>query len=83
MNHLINSVRLASSSKLQKKLFLQSSFVRMTSQYLINDPKYSFLKDLGLNERNHGVFATHGQWFGNGEVCKLFNSSFVLHATPT
>jgi hypothetical protein len=41
------------------------------SSYLIQDPKYSFLKELGLTEKNHGVFANHGQWFGDGEVKKL------------
>lgn len=39
----------------------------MSSNYLINDPKYSFLKELGLEETNHGVFARHGKWLGNGE----------------
>jgi aldehyde dehydrogenase family 7 protein A1 len=43
-------------------------FSRMSSNYLINDPKYSFLKDLGLTEKNHGVFSKHGRWFGDGEV---------------
>ena len=36
--------------------------------YLVNDPKYAFLKELGIGEKNHGVFHTHGKWFGNGEV---------------
>ena len=34
--------------------------------YLINQPKYGFLKDLGLGEENLGVYA--GKWGGSGEV---------------
>ena len=49
-----------------KSIFYQVH--RMSSSYLINDPKYSFLKELGLQEKNNGVFARHGQWFGKGEV---------------
>lgn len=37
-------------------------------KYLINEPKYGFLKELGLTEKNHGVFAKHGEWFGDGET---------------
>ncbi|XP_063591115.1 alpha-aminoadipic semialdehyde dehydrogenase-like [Penaeus indicus] len=37
-----------------------------SSGYLINEPKYAFLKDLGLEESNKGVF--DGKWFANGEV---------------
>ncbi|XP_042864012.1 alpha-aminoadipic semialdehyde dehydrogenase-like [Penaeus japonicus] len=37
-----------------------------SSGYLINEPKYAFLKDLGLEESNKGVF--NGKWFANGEV---------------
>lgn len=37
-----------------------------SSSYLINDKKYSFLKDLELKEVNDGVF--NGNWTGNGEV---------------
>ncbi|PSN46694.1 Aldehyde dehydrogenase family 7 member A1 [Blattella germanica] len=39
----------------------------MSTSSLINDPKYSFLKnELGLQDENKGVF--DGAWFGNGEV---------------
>lgn len=37
------------------------------ASYLINDPKYAFLKELGLSEKNPGVFAKHGQWCGDGQ----------------
>ena len=37
-----------------------------TSSFLINDSKYQFLQDLGLKEKNSGVF--DGAWKGSGEV---------------
>merc|ERR1719489_699804 len=39
---------------------------RTMASYLVNDPKYAFLKELGLQEDNKGVF--NGQWGGSGEV---------------
>ena len=39
---------------------------RLASTYLVNDPQYSFLKELGLQEDNLGVF--NGKWSGSGEV---------------
>ena len=39
---------------------------KMSSNYLIGEPKYAFLKDLGLEQSNHGVY--NGKWFGSGEV---------------
>lgn len=36
------------------------------SKLLINDPKYAWLKDLGLQEENAGVF--DGTWHGKGQV---------------
>lgn len=38
------------------------------SSYLVDDPKYSFLKDLGLERTNSGVY--NGKWIGSGEVVK-------------
>lgn len=38
------------------------------SSYLIDDPKYAFLKDLGLERCNNGVY--NGRWTGSGEVIK-------------
>lgn len=34
--------------------------------YLVDDPKYAFLKELGLQKHNCGVF--HGKWKATGEV---------------
>lgn len=39
---------------------------RNMSSYLINEPKYGFLKELGLGETNLGVY--NGKWTGSGEV---------------
>lgn len=35
------------------------------SSYLIDNPKYSWLKELGLEAQNKGVYC--GEWVGNGE----------------
>lgn len=40
--------------------------LRKSSNFLINENKYSFLKDLGLNEENPGVY--DGKWDANGNV---------------
>lgn len=53
-------------------LSLQSS-VRMTS-YLIDNPKYSWLKELGLEKQNKGVY--YGEWAGNGAVRILSERGF-------
>ena len=43
---------------------------RMTmASFLVDDPKYSFLKDLGLEKTNNGVY--NGKWFANGEVIEF------------
>ncbi|GFY67215.1 alpha-aminoadipic semialdehyde dehydrogenase [Trichonephila inaurata madagascariensis] len=36
------------------------------SSYLVENPKYSFLKELGLEKKNMGVF--NGRWTGNGDI---------------
>lgn len=38
------------------------------SRYLVDDSKFAFLKDLGLERVNKGVY--NGQWQGNGEIIK-------------
>jgi len=43
------------------------------SNLLIDDPKYAWLKDLGLSSKNDGVFT--GKWGGSGEVS---NISFLV-----
>ena len=39
---------------------------RKMSSFLIDEPKYAFLKELGIEKRNHGVY--NGKWGGSGEV---------------
>ena len=47
-----------------------SSFqFRTMASFLVDDPKYGFLKDLGLTQKNLGVY--NGKWMGSGEVCYL------------
>lgn len=40
----------------------------MSSRYLIDDTNFSFLKDLGLERFNKGVY--NGEWSGSGEITK-------------
>jgi len=40
------------------------------------DPKYGFLKELGLETVNEGVY--HGKWTGNGEVSRLVDEFSIL-----
>lgn len=66
-------------SKLQ---YLFSIRAMSSGNYLIDEPKYSFLKELGLEKINQGVY--DGKWSGSGEVCDLiftqllFSSSFLF-----
>ncbi|CAG7716212.1 unnamed protein product [Allacma fusca] len=42
-----------------------------SGNFLVNDPKYSFLRDLGIEEVNNGVY--DGKWSGSGEVVTSIN----------
>lgn len=54
-------------SVLSSRGFSYIKFRAMSSgSFLIQDPKYSWLKDLGLNESNPGVY--NGKWIGSGTV---------------
>ena len=46
------------------------------ASFLIEDQKYAFLKDLGLDKTNKGVY--NGQWFGSGEVISLILKFFKV-----
>jgi hypothetical protein len=65
-----SSFRVLSSHTRHRKHFSNSKLFhinyRTMSGFLINDPKYSFLKELGLAEKNSGVY--DGAWRGSGEV---------------
>jgi len=58
--HLRNLSRLA----LPRRLVTQSASYSSTSSFLIDQPEYSFLKELGLERDNPGVYS--GQWQGQG-----------------
>ena len=64
-------VRVAQMSRVLCRSVLSLRLIRVpmarsASSYLIEDPKYSFLKELGLREKNVGVF--NGKWEANGQV---------------
>ena len=40
--------------------------LRTMASFLVDEPKYGFLKDLGLAQKNLGVY--NGKWMGSGEV---------------
>ena len=44
---------------------------------LINDPQYSWLRDLGLQEDNPGVF-NGTSWSGSGQVRSLYIVAFII-----
>ena len=54
---------------------LASAKAYSTSELLINDPKYSWLKDLGLQPENPGVFT--GSWHGSGQVRESWRAQLV------
>lgn len=47
---------------------LHFSRMMSSSRFLVDDANFSFLKDLGLERLNKGVF--NGEWSGNGEITK-------------
>ena len=59
-------------STIIKKLPIQNiSFIAQQQRalsYLVDDAKYSFLKDLGIKRENSGVY--NGKWFGSGPSVK-------------
>ncbi|XP_077988767.1 alpha-aminoadipic semialdehyde dehydrogenase-like [Glandiceps talaboti] len=55
----------ASRTSVSLKQSFQVRKMASGTGYLIDDPKYTWLKDLGLQKENDGVF--HGQWQANGE----------------
>ncbi|XP_063434369.1 alpha-aminoadipic semialdehyde dehydrogenase-like [Mytilus trossulus] len=55
---------------LTKSRLLSLRLHRTMSSLLIEDPKYSWLKDLGLSAQNNGVF--YGKWGGSGEIATSY-----------
>ena len=77
------TIRLARNFKSFDR-FTRFRIVRtMSSQsFLVDHPRYAFLKDLGLQSHNQGVY--NGKWFANGMVsfemliCDVVADVFVL-----
>lgn len=55
------------AAKNSKLLGLWNRPAAFMSSLLINQPQYTWLKELGLREENEGVY--NGSWGGQGEVC--------------
>lgn len=69
MSQLFRAVNLLKNAPLhqvQRVASLHLSTSLRSSSYLIDSPEYSFLKDIGLERENPGVFT--GSWKGSGEV---------------
>lgn len=61
-----NLLRAFSFKQTQSLALLHASAVARASNYLIDSPQYSFLKDIGLERENPGVY--YGLWKGSGET---------------
>lgn len=64
---LVDNKQLTMSHLLLKKSRYISQF-QMT-RHLVTDPKYGFLKQLGINIENPGLY--DGRWGGSGKVHKI------------
>ena len=73
--------RIISSAFRLRHSNFQHSNIRYFS-LLVNNPKYSFLKRLGIEENNHGVF--NGAWGGSGEKVTSYSPTTnepIAHVT--
>ena len=59
---------ITSAFKVRAGFQLYRSLRKMSTagKFLIDQPKYGFLKELGLESSNSGVY--NGKWFANGVV---------------
>ena len=57
---------LIAKNLIRRRLYFTRKQAATMATFLIEDPKYSWLKDLGLEANNKGVF--YGKWDGTGEV---------------
>lgn len=62
MNIIGPKIRLGLNTYLRQQTATMSS----ATKYLVDDPKYSFLKELGIERSNAGVY--NGKWTGSGPV---------------
>lgn len=60
MNQLAPKLRVG----LRAFLHQQTAAMSASAKFLVDDPKYSFLKDLGIERSNSGVY--NGKWTGSG-----------------
>ena len=51
--------------------------IRAMSSFLIDSPKYSFLKDLDLEKVNAGVY--NGKWTARGQVSRPILNKIMNH----
>nr|XP_018899205.1 PREDICTED: putative aldehyde dehydrogenase family 7 member A1 homolog [Bemisia tabaci] len=58
-------------SRQQVLLQVSKLFSTDPKDFLINNPEYSFLKQLDLTEENSGVY--HGKWDANGQVLNSYS----------
>lgn len=61
-------MRLTMSHLLLRKSGYYISQFQM-ARHLVTDPKYGFLKQLGINVENPGLY--DGRWGGSGKVCDV------------
>ena len=61
---------------IRRRLSITRKQAAMMATFLIEDPKYSWLKELGLETNNKGVF--YGKWDGTGEVISFRGLRLVL-----
>lgn len=66
MAHLIGLIRNLKVSSPTFASHLKVTCRNASAQYLIDSPEYSFLKDIGLERENPGVF--NGSWKGSGPM---------------
>jgi len=75
----------ASSTTSATKLFDIRRNMSSNDKFLIDDPKYGFLKELGLEKDNKGVY--NGKWFASGEtvtsLCPANNRPIARVTTGT
>lgn len=69
-------ISLIRSAAVLNRVTVTSGILRAMSStsYLVEQEKFGFLKDLGLQKINKGVY--NGEWTGNGEVNNFLNLKF-------
>ncbi|KAK3761058.1 hypothetical protein RRG08_022464 [Elysia crispata] len=63
-------IRLCRGFSLYRTFVTSSRYTSAMANFLVEDPKYSWLKDLGISSKNQGVY--HGNWCGSGQEITTF-----------